>query len=790
MNAANALDNTEAPPLEVLVARATGAEQGRDLEAALAGWNQVLSHYSSRPIGYAAAASVLRQLNRVEEANALLLEGLEKFPSDQSIAAQHAWLAHHLRDWPEVHARWEAFRRKFPDVILSYTADATVLRYMGCFDDSEKTYLEIFSRWPAASDFDLLADYAELAQARGKVIEASARWREVRKRFPDRPNGYVRDAANLIAAGRYRDAEALLRDAVRLCPDEPTVSIEYARSADSTGDVHEALKRWEAMLKAFPGVIDGYLGATSLLIAASRYEDAENVFHPALQLFPNSMDLAEMHARLAFAKYDFPEATKRWAAFRDRYPAIPAGYSGGVDALLALSQHSEARSLSERARALFPADDHIAANWCWVEECARNWDEAERRWSLTSRQFPGALHVTSGYARTLAQIKKWTEAEALLSAALVQHPADDGLLRSYAECATEQGDWSAAESRWRKVLEFAPRSSFGWRGLGNALCRAGRLDDAATVFTEGLVKFPGDPDLEEGLAMTLTYRRDWPSALSLWNDLKRRFPHKPSVISGSTDALWRAKQELEIASMDGLPRPFEIPGGLLQSEETAVDQRSALKALLMKFESLGDSCEFGMVQRRFGAEPIGLLRWATTAPDELIAVLNARFAGVGDDEHTVVEALRGEYISWDRRYSMYSHTFTPATAEPLEGFRKRHLRSMKFMKRKLIEDLEGGNKIFVYIYDEGLSREQAADIHRAIRTYNKRSAMVYVNVSADPNLTGTVTPIDDGLFMGIVDRYSTVDINYDAWLTVCRRVREMIAANAAAPTASQVPERV
>ena len=35
-----------------------------------------------------------------------------------------------------------------------------------------------------------------------------------------------------------------------------------------------------------------------------------------------------------------------------------------------------------------------------------------------------------------------------------------------------------------------------------------------------------------------------------------------------------------------------------------------LNEMLLEFESLGDNCEFGLVQRHFGAEPISLLRFA------------------------------------------------------------------------------------------------------------------------------------------------------------------------------------
>ena len=46
---------------------------------------------------------------------------------------------------------------------------------------------------------------------------------------------------------------------------------------------------------------------------------------------------------------------------------------------------------------------------------------------------------------------------------------------------------------------------------------------------------------------------------------------------------------------------------------------SDLPTLLNSFESLGDNCEFGFVQRKFGTEPAGLLRWAIASPAALVA---------------------------------------------------------------------------------------------------------------------------------------------------------------------------
>ena len=51
--------------------------------------------------------------------------------------------------------------------------------------------------------------------------------------------------------------------------------------------------------------------------------------------------------------------------------------------------------------------------------------------------------------------------------------------------------------------------------------------------------------------------------------------------------------------------------------------------LMLRFESLGQNCEFGLVQRRCGSEPLGLLRFASTPLPHLLAAFEGGFEGLG-----------------------------------------------------------------------------------------------------------------------------------------------------------------
>src|ERR1700709_963317 len=77
--------------------------------------------------------------------------------------------------------------------------------------------------------------------------------------------------------------------------------------------------------------------------------------------------------------------------------------------------------------------------------------------------------------------------------------------------------------------------------------------------------------------------------------------------------------------------------------------------LVLQFESIGDNCEFGLVQRLAGAEPLGLLRFAGTPLRNLLGGLNARFADIADPNHVRVVAENGEFMVKLTKYDFTFH---------------------------------------------------------------------------------------------------------------------------------------
>ena len=756
----------EAVTLANVVARAREVQETGDYEAALSAWGTVRSAFPDSPLGYAGCGASLSHLNRAAQAGAVLAEGAARFPDDETIAVERAWLAHHASDWPEADRRWAGVRAGFPQAFGGYFGGGATLRVLGRFDEADRIYQEALQRWPNAAN--LMADYAAVAQARGQEDEAQRRWAALRARHPGDAGSYMREAQEWGAAGQPDRAQAVLEEALLRFAGDTKLLAMSAQIAQQRGLSALALKRWDAVISADPGLVEGYLGAAQCLNDLGRFADAQAVLQPALRRFPHSAELAVMNAWIAHYLADFAGAATLWEGVRSRFPAQAVGYTGAVTSLLPLGRSAEAASLIEQAVRLFPDDMHVAMDFARVPQHSQDWDEAARRWASVFQRFPDVAAVRSGYAEMLSKAGRSNEAEALLEAAVAQPGADLAALRSYAEAASRRQDWPAAEARWRMVTERFPNRASSWHGLAEALSSAGRLDDAGATLAVAVPKFPESIDLERLYAQTATLRRDWPTALRLWDGLKRKYPRNQDVLGGIRQALWQAQQDLGVAASEGGAAPFTIPPSLMEVDDCTSDN-AAVRAILLRFESIGDTCEFGIVQRRFGAEPISLLRWASTPPDHLVAALDTKFAGVGEAEHTKIAVIHGEYTTHDKRYHMFSHTFTPESAEPVEQFTKQHLRRTQYLRRKLLDDLAEGDKIFVYKCLQGLSDEQARSIHQAILRYGGRQALLCVRLEDAAHPRGTLDTLDEGLFMGYIDRFSTVDINVDVWVELCRK---------------------
>lgn len=192
-------------------------------------------------------------------------------------------------------------------------------------------------------------------------------------------------------------------------------------------------------------------------------------------------------------------------------------------------------------------------------------------------------------------------------------------------------------------------------------------------------------------------------------------------------------------------------------------------AVVQTFESLGDNCEFGLVQRFCGAEPLGLFRFAGTTVEALVHALDTDFRHYGGESDLVIlESESGGLYCQSRRYGFaYTTSDLAASTEP-GSILPREIRKVEYLKRRLLEDLEAGEKILVR---KGPPEESLDDVAMLARAVRRHGPSTLLRVLAAGDAPAPVAWRADGVMEGGVRCFAPVerafDIDLESWLDLC-----------------------
>jgi hypothetical protein len=236
------------------------------------------------------------------------------------------------------------------------------------------------------------------------------------------------------------------------------------------------------------------------------------------------------------------------------------------------------------------------------------------------------------------------------------------------------------------------------------------------------------------------------------------------LTSGLRDAVGDTVASLRAWQRQRRPQKTELGARVLHG--------FAAREFMYRFESLGENCEFGIVQRRCGAEPLGPLRFAIVAAENLACALEARLSDLLDPKLMEVRLSNGRYVAHNREYDI---TFGHSGLHDgdLGPDRALHLilRRLQLLNRKLGAILSGGEKILVFrsrVDDDALALRLGAALHRF-----GPNCLLWVAPTNDRNAVGLVAPLADGVLKGLIDADSDWDNPVlDTWLDLCERAYE------------------
>ena len=249
------------------------------------------------------------------------------------------------------------------------------------------------------------------------------------------------------------------------------------------------------------------------------------------------------------------------------------------------------------------------------------------------------------------------------------------------------------------------------------------------------------------------------------SDFSRTTDRRALAISVSRAQVFRISGAVDTAVSKG-------EGGIPASE---LEQRVGKPPdeFVTDFESLGGNCEFGLAQRRCGAEPLSLLRFANTLLPNLLRGLDEGFVGLGELEDLgfrLEGRAKAEYIIEERRYGLVYHTFRYKGEIDEAKFIESEGTRLKFLVRKFREDLERGEKIFVCKRNVPLTEAEVMPVLAALNLSGENTLLWVVSADA-AHPPGTVHWVMPGLLKGYIDRFAPMDnahdLSLESWLELC-----------------------
>lgn len=612
----------------------------------------------------------------------------------------------------------------------------------------------------------------EQAQSLGNWDCALQHWRTLAELLPASDIGAVGAATALRVLGRRAESDAILAQAAQRFPQSEGVAASLALNAQDSGDWIEALDRWNNVRAQFPKNAYAHAASAAILLALGRADEGDALLANASVIFPDDASISFNFLIAAVARGDLAAVIPRWIKLESHFDRHPTLRSEALSALI-----------GDR-----PDKDPIAQAMEAAEK-RNDWSEAIRLGRRLPAHEPPSLSVLLGLSRALCRSGQLDEAEVVLSTVYRFFPGDLQAAVAWAIMAHSRRDSVEAERRWTSILERFDDVDAIIERAALAFRESRRFDESDRLFRRAIERWPDRMALRLNYAFNAEANDNWPEAARRWDAAHRLWPHDEGIRNARGTAMWHAN--LASVTVEGSTSGSNMAPLESRRPEPMPEIADDLRALALSFEGLGDDCEFGVVQRRSGAEPIGLFRFAGAGGvGNVTYLLENGLKTLGDPEFTrLAELGNGEYAIQDTRGYYLMHTFVRVGAVKADVFLQQQLRRIEFLKRKLIEDLTAGEKIFVYKSTFAqLTKEEAVNLHEALLRYGP-NVLLGVSLEGDGRRAGAIEQLREGLMLGYLDKMIHSDraqgLSLSVWHDLLREARAVARGLPHASTAAE-----
>jgi tetratricopeptide (TPR) repeat protein len=293
-----------------------------------------------------------------------------------------------------------------------------------------------------------------------------------------KPAGRLAQALALKRQGQWSQAEAVLRQALAIRPDDAEVLYQLALLKTETGAFTEAHFFVTSALAADPALFRGYALLGRIQAETGSPEAALDSYDQALRIAPRD---AETHF-------------------------------GRAVVLQRLDRLEDALASYDQSLAVAPDQAEVWCNHGNTLMALRRFEDALQSFDrgLKCRADVGMLHYNR--ASALNALGRGAEALIAYERALALEPNNIDFRNNRGNTRFEAGDFAGAIADFQWIIDHDPDNAQGYNGLGMTLQDQGNMDAAEKLYCQAVERAPDYADVQHNLALVRFYKRNFAGA--------------------------------------------------------------------------------------------------------------------------------------------------------------------------------------------------------------------------------------------------------------------------------------
>lgn len=405
---------------------------------------------------------------------------------------------------------------------------------------------------------------SEAAENYKKAIELDFQPKQTELKLAE---AYSISAQALIDRGNASDAENLLREALQLLPDQPSLRVDLAKLLISGDRLMEAERILKALCETNPEYEHGLTAYAQLLYRMGEVKTAANYVSQALSIAPADAEALRLKKLL---QNDVPVVT----------PPVPEQITPEI-AKNKLLDLEKSQQLGEQKRILlllleqFPNEAWAYLKLSEINEKLENYDQALSDIQNFLTAEPDSDQGNFQFARLLQQKGQLEDSLNLFNRLNSSYADKEAILIEMGQVYAKMGRFDEAKSSWNQVLESDPESAAALFSLGQLQMETGDQNGAQQYFEKAVHLEPGNAKFRYFAGLNLIQSGLKDQAHSFWMASKGLLNSEDPYARRISNALGEATHQ---------PQPLEtslplvhVPNSVIEEAPADSDYQKALE---------------------------------------------------------------------------------------------------------------------------------------------------------------------------------------------------------------------